>query len=67
MSDPHQSHLDAQPPDIRARLEAIQAEVERRIPRAERPGRWPSGDEQEQADGDPLLIGRTRFVFSMPV
>ena len=32
MSDPHPPHLDKQSPEIRERLEAIQAEVERRVP-----------------------------------
>jgi len=36
MSDEHRSHFDAQPPEVRDRLAAIQAEVERRIPTATR-------------------------------
>ena len=32
----HADHLDSVPPDVRLRLEAIQAEVERRVPDAER-------------------------------
>ena len=34
--DPHASHLDAAPADVRARLAAIQTEVERRVPAATR-------------------------------
>lgn len=36
MSADHQSHFDAQPTEVRERLLAIQAEVERRVPGAER-------------------------------
>ena len=32
----HADHLESVPPDVRLRLEAIQAEVERRVPEAER-------------------------------
>jgi uncharacterized protein YdhG (YjbR/CyaY superfamily) len=35
-NDPHAPHLQAASGDIRARLEAIQAEVERRVPSAAR-------------------------------
>ena len=36
MTDPHAAHLDAQPPQIAERLRALQAEIERRIPDAQR-------------------------------
>ena len=36
MSDPHSSYLEAVAPEARARLEAIRAEAEARVPGAER-------------------------------
>ena len=36
MADPHQPHLDRQPPEVRDRLAAIQSGVERRVPDATR-------------------------------
>lgn len=36
MTSEHESHFAAQPDDVRDRLRAIQAEVERRVPGAER-------------------------------